>query len=93
MHVHLCGTGICPLTGEAMKPGKLLAVFALILGLCLPTFSRPSSGSLPVDNGGGNAGLPNGHIQGPSKPTHPKGARHKGHKGTKHKNSHKKVHH
>jgi hypothetical protein len=93
IQVHLSKPVNCPRTREAMKARKLSAVFALVLGLCLPTFSRPSLGSLPVDNSGGNGKLRDGHSQGPSNPTHPKGARHKKHKATKHKNPHKKVRH
>jgi hypothetical protein len=76
-----------------MKSGKLLAVLALVLSLCLPMFGQLSPGSLAVNHSGGNGGLRDGHSQGRSKPTHPKSVRPKRHKGTKHKNPHKRVHH
>jgi hypothetical protein len=81
-----------PKTGEAMKFAKLMAVFALIFGLCLSSFSQPIGDSLLDLGGSRNSELPDGH-EGPWKPTHQKGARHKGHKGTKHSNPHGRVRH
>jgi hypothetical protein len=83
----------CSKTGEAMKLGKLMAVLALIFGLCLSAFSQPIGDSrLDLGGGGRNSELRDGHV-GPWKPTRQKGARHRGHKGTKHTNPHGRVRH
>ena len=78
-------------SGGPMKLGSLFAVLAALVGLSAPVFGQPRPISPPLENGGVNVG----HAQaaGPSKPTHPGVVRHKGHKGTKHKNPHKRVQH
>ena len=75
-----------------MKPGRMWAVLTLLLALHLPALSRPLSDSAPA-GGGGNEELSGGHSEGWRKPIHPKVVHHKGHKGTKHSNEHRRVHH
>jgi len=76
-----------------MKPGRMWAVMTLVLALHPPVLSRPLPGSAAAAGGGGNAGLSDGRSEGWRKPIHPKVVRHKGHKGTKHTNEHRRVRH
>lgn len=76
-----------------MKPGRMWAVMTLLLALHPPALSRPLPGSAAAAGGAGNEEPSGGHSQGWRKPIHPKVVHHKGHKGTKHTNEHRRVHH
>jgi len=76
-----------------MKSGKMWAVMTLLLALHPAAFSRPLPGSPAAAGVGGNAGPSDGHSEGWWEPMHPKVVHHKGHKGTKRKNEHRRVRH